>query len=254
MKKNCISKIAATMLIISLILISAIPAFAAEPTKVKVEIAGNDGLVYVRLTAPASSNISTISVPLNYDSTKLQFKEMSYLKDDSIINSTNAEKEGTVVANTVIAESLTEESKIFTYVFKVLDGAAGICEFSFGTVKATDVKNNAVNITFDGNLKAELSTLKPLSPDKIQSSFDPTTLPEEIPTESTTKVIPSEPKTEANSKDTTPATTAPAKENKDKPNIPNTTRKVAAISTASAVAALAIAVSAVAVKKKKDNE
>lgn len=228
MKNNYISKIAAVALTLLLILISVIPAFAAKTVKIKVEIAGSDGLVYVRLTAPASSNISTFSAALNYDTSKLQFKEMSYLKDDSIINSTNSENEGTVVANTVIAESLTEESKIFTYVFKVLDGAEGTSEFSFGTVKATDAKNNAVNITFDGNLKAVLSTLEPLTPDKVQSSFEPTSQPE--------------------------TSSAPDKENQDKPNIPNTTRKVVAVSAASAVAIAAIVVSAVAVKKKKDNE
>lgn len=229
MKKNCISGIATAMLVFTLILVSVIPAFAAKTVKIKVEIAGSDGLVYVRLTAPAASNISTFSAALNYDASKLQFKEMNYLADDSIINSTNSETKGIVVANTVIAESLTEESKIFTYVFKVLDGAEGTSEFSFGTVKATDAKNSTVNITFDGKLEAVLSELEPLTPDKVQSSFEPTSA--------------TEPSTENNDKD-----------NQDKPNIPNTTRKVVAVSAASAVAIAAIAVSAVAVKKKKDNE
>lgn len=229
MKKGLLLKAAAVLTALAFILVSSVPAFASGTVKIKVEIAGSDGLVYVRLTAPASSNISTISAPLKYDTTKLEFKEMSYLEDPSIVNSTNTENEGTVVANTVIAESLTAESKIFTYVFKVLDGADGKCEFSFGSVKATDSANKEINIAFDGELTAALSSLEPLSPDKIQSSFEPT-----VPTES---------QTENNNK-----------ENQDKPNIPNTTRKVAAISAASVVAAAAIAVSAVAIKKKKENE
>lgn len=229
MKNKYIAKIAAVALTLALILMSVIPSFAAKTVKVKVEIAGSDGLVYVRLTAPASSNISTISAPLSYDTTKLEFKEMSFLTDDSIINSVNSENKGVVIANTVIAESLTDESKIFTYIFKVLDGAEGKCEFSFGSVKATDSENKEINIVFDGELTASLSSLEPLTPDKLQSSFEPT-----APTES---------QTENNNK-----------ENQDKPNIPNTTRKVAAISAASVVAAAAIAVSAVAIKKKKENE
>lgn len=229
MKNKYIAKMAAVALTLALILISVIPSFAANTVKVKVEIAGSDGLVYVRLTAPASSNISTISAPLSYDTTKLEFKEMSFLTDDSIINSVNSENKGVVIANTVIAESLTDESKIFTYIFKVLDGAEGECEFSFGSVTATDSANKEINIVFDGELTASLSSLEPLSPDKVQTSFEPT-----VPTES---------QTENNNK-----------ENQDKPNIPNTTRKVAAISAASVVAAAAIAVSAVAIKKKKENE
>lgn len=229
MKKGLLLKAAAVLTALAFILVSSVPAFASGTVKIKVEIAGSDGLLYVRLTAPASSNISTISVPLKFDETKLEFKEMSYLEDPSIVNSTNTENEGTVIANTVIAESLTDESKIFTYVFKVLDGAEGKCEFSFGSVKATDSANKEINIAFDGELTASLSSLEPLSPDKVQSSFEPT-----VPTES---------QTENNNK-----------ENQDKPNIPNTTRKVAAISAASVVAAAAIAVSAVAIKKKKENE
>lgn len=229
MKNNYISKISAAMLALVIILAAVIPSFAAKAVKVKVEIAGSDGLVYVRLTAPASSDISTISVPLRYNASKLQFREMSFLEDTSIVNSLNKETEGVIVANTVIAESLREETKIFTYVFKVLDGAEGKCEFSFDTVKATDADNKAIDIVFDGELTAALSSLEPLTPDKIQSSFEPASATESS-TENNDKV------------------------NQDKPNIPNTTRKVVAVSAVSAVAVAAIAVSAVAIKKKKDNE
>lgn len=228
MKKGLLLKASAVLTALAFILVSSVPAFAAKTVKVKVEIAGSDGLLYVRLTAPASSNISTVSVPLKFDKTKLEFKEMSFLTDDSIINSVNSENKGVVIANTVIAESLTDESKIFTYVFKILDGAEGECEFSFGSVTATDSANKEINIVFDGELTASLSSLEPLSPDKVQSSFEPT-----VPTES---------QTENN------------KENADKPNIPNTTKKVAAVSAAAVAAVAAIAASAVAIKKKKENE
>ena len=241
MKNKYIAKFVAVALALMLILISAVPAFAAKTVKVKVEIAGSDGLLYVRLTAPAGSNISTISVPLQYDETKLEFKEMSYLADPSIVNSTNAENEGVVVANTVIAEALNEESKIFTYIFKIVDGAEEECEFSFGTVKATDSDNKEINIVFDGKLTASLSSLEPLSPDKVQSSFEPTE-----PTEPTEATEPSKSETETES--TTKA------ENAETPNIPNTTRKVAAVSAVAVAAVAAIAGSAVVIKKKKDNE
>lgn len=223
MKNNYISKIAAVALTLLLILISVIPAFAAKAVKIKVEIAGGDGLVYVRLTAPASSNISTFSAALKYDSTKLKFKEMSYLEDASIINSTNAEKDGTVVANIVIAESLTEESKVFTYIFTPIEGNDGEYEFSFEKVKATNKANNEIPITFEGILEVLSSNLEPLTPDKNQTSFDPVT---------------------------EPATSAPA--NADKPNVPNTAGKAIAISAVAVASVAAIGVTAVVIKKKRE--
>lgn len=226
MKKNYLSKIAAAMLIFALIFVSAIPAFAAKTVKLKLEIAGSDGQVFVRLTAPASSDISTISAALNYDASKLVFKEMSYLEDASIVNSTNAESKGTVVANTVIAESLTEETKVFTYIFTVTDSSDGEYEFSFGKIKATDKNNREINIVIDGSLKASSSSLKPLTPDKIQNSFDPVTVPS----------------SEAGS------------ENAGKPSIPNTTGKVLAVSAVSAAAVAVIGITAAVIKKKHSEE
>lgn len=223
MKNNCVSKIAAIALALALIIISVIPAFAAKTVRVKVEIAGSDGLVYVRLTAPSSSDISTFSAALKYDSTKLKFKEMSYLEDASIINSTNAEKDGTVVANIVIAESLTEESKMFTYIFTPIEGNDGEYEFSFKKVKATNKANNEIPVTFDGILEVLSSNLKPLTPDKTQTSFGPVT---------------------------EPSTTAP--ENVGKPNVPNTAGKAIAISAAAVAAVAVIGVTAVTVKKKRE--
>lgn len=226
MKKNYLSKIAAAMLILTIIFVSAIPAFAAKTVKLKLEIAGSDGLVYVRLTAPASSDISTISAALNYDSSKLKFKEMSYLEDPSIVNSTNSETKGTVVANTVIAESLTDESKIFTYIFEALEGNDGKYEFSFGKIKATDKNNNDINIIIDGSLKVSGSSLKPLTPDKVQNSFDPVTVP----------------------------SSEAGNENAGKPSIPNTERKVLAVSAVSAAGIAAIGITAAVIKKKHSEE
>lgn len=231
MKKRFLLKASAIISALILICISAVPAFAAKAVKVKVEIAGSDGLLYVRLTAPASSDISTFSAPLRFDSNKLKFEKISYLEDDSIINSTNAEKadEGLVIGNIVIAEKLTEETKIFTYVFKILDGAEGDVKFSFGDIVATNGKNEHITILTDGSLTSLLTSLTPLSPDKLQSSFEP--------------VKPSE----------TEPTSANKPQNADKPNIPNTTGKIAAVSVVSVALAAAIVISAVAVKKKKEN-
>lgn len=231
MKKSILFKIAAVILAFSLVLILSVTSFAAKTVKMKIEIAGSDGLVYVRLTAPAASNISTISAALEYDSSKLAFKEMSYLDDPSIINSTNAENDGVVVANTVIAESLTEESKVFTYIFTVVEGSVGECEFSFADVKATDKNNNEINIVFDGSLKAEISSLEPLTPDKIQSSFDPAPESTSEPTSKPDKT-----------------------ENSDKPSIPNTAGKVIAVSAVSAAAAALIGITTAVIKKKRSEE
>lgn len=231
MKKCIFVKAAVLLFTLVFILSAAVPAFAAKAVKIQVEIAGSDGLLYVRLTAPASSDISTFSAPLRFDSTKLKFEKISYLEDDSIINSTNAEKadEGLVIGNIVIAEKLTEETKIFTYVFKILDGAEGDVKFSFGDIVATNGKNEHITILTDGSLTSLLTSLTPLSPDKLQSSFEP--------------VKPSE----------TEPTSANKPQNADKPNIPNTTGKIAAVSVVSVALAAAIVISAVAVKKKKEN-
>lgn len=224
MKNKYIAKFAAIALTLILILISAVPAFAAKTVKVKVDFAGGDGLLYVRLTAPAGSDISTFSAPLSYDETKLEFKEMSYVEDPTIVNSTNAENAGVVVANTVIAESLTEESQIFTYVFTILDGAESEFGLSFGKVSATDSNNEEINIVIDGKMAVSVSDLEPTVP---------ATNPEESETES----------------ESTAGT-----ENADTPNVPNTTRNVAAVSAVAVAAVAAIAGSAVAIKKKRDNE
>lgn len=223
MKKHYFSKFAAVALALALILVSAVPAFAAKTVKVKFEIAGSDGLVYVRLTAPANSDISTFSAALKYDSSKLKFKEMSYLDDESIVNSTNAENEGTVVANIVIAESITEESKIFTYIFTPVEGNDGEYKFSFERVKATDKANNEIPVIFDGILEALSSNLQPLTPDKTQTSFEPVT---------------------------EPTTVAPS--NADDPNVPKTAGKTVAISVAAIAAVAVIGVTAVTVKKKRE--
>lgn len=231
MKKCIFVKASVLLFTLVFILSAAVPAFAANAVKVKVEIAGSDGLLYVRLTAPASSEISTFSAPLKFDSTKLKFEKISYLEDTSIINSTNAEKadEGLVIGNIVIAEKLTEETKIFTYVFKILDGAEGDVTFSFGDIVATNGKNDHITILTDGSLTSSLTSLTPLSPDKLQSSFEP--------------AKPSE----------TEPTTESKPQNADKPNIPNTTGKIAAVSIVSVAGIAAIVISAVAVRKKRKN-
>lgn len=230
MKNKYILKIFAVLSVIALLFTASLPAFAEETVTVKTEIAGSDGLLYVRLTAPASSNISTFICYLEFDSDKLSFKEMSFLEDESIINTTKTEylSSNIIGASTVIAEALTDETKIFTYVFDLADGAEGDCSFRFGGVQATNPAGENINIVLDGAATASLTDLEPLTPDKIQSSFEPT-----VPTES---------QTENN------------KENADKPNIPNTTKKVAAVSAAAVAAVAAIAASAVAIKKKKENE
>ena len=236
MKNRYFVKVLAIISALVLVCISAIPAFAASSVKVKVEIAGSEGFLYVRLTAPAGSNLSTFSAPLNFDASKLEFEEVSYLEDASIVNSTNeAEADaGLVIANTVIAESLTEETKIFTYVFKILDGADGDVTFSFGDITASNSDNAPLTVLIDGSLTASLSTLEPLTPDKLQSSFETTTAPSE-----------------------TSETTEPGSEsqNQEANNIPNTnTKKIASISAVGVIAVVGISGAAVIIKKKKDEE
>ena len=55
MKNRYFVKVLAIISALVLVCISAIPAFAASSVKVKVEIAGSEGFLYVRLTAPAGS-------------------------------------------------------------------------------------------------------------------------------------------------------------------------------------------------------
>lgn len=225
MKKNYIFKLLAVLSVLALICVCSVPSFAANKTvKVKVEIAGSDGLLYVRLTAPASSDIATFSAPLNFDKEKLEFQEISFLEDASLRNVTDEERteEGIVDGDIIIANSLTEETKIMTYIFKIREGAEGSVNFGFGNIAATDSNDQPITIIPDGVLSATISELEPLTPDKLQTSFD------------------------ANNNGGTSS--------QGNPTIPNTTNKAITVSVVGVLAAAGIAAGAVAIKKKKDEE
>lgn len=233
MKKVKFAVILSFVLALSMIFAAAVPSFAAKAVDVKVDIAGADGKVFVRLTAPEGSDISTLSAAIKYDGEKLVYSTVSYLSHDSILTSTK-EGENEVAANIVLADSLTDKSKIFTYIFDVAEGAEGEIAFSFENVKATDSKNNPVAINLVGNKEIALTQLEPLTPDETQN-FNPTTEPSSAPE--------TEPSTEP--------TTAPDKD-ADNTDIPNTSRKIAAVSAVGVAAAAAIAGAAVyTVRRKK---
>lgn len=173
MKKANFTVIGAVILTVALTFACILPSFAAKSVTLKLDIAGENGKVYVRLTAPADSDISTVSAALKYDSNKLEFSSVSYIKDETIISATNENKDASeVTANIVIADSLTQESKIFTYIFNVKDGAEGEVTFDFTKIEATDSSDNFLNIRFDREATAVLSELAPLTPDITQSDFN----------------------------------------------------------------------------------
>lgn len=235
MKSAKFRKLFAFLLTLSVILALALPSFAVKAVTVKLDISGENGKVYVRLTAPAESDIATMSSTLKFDASKLEFNRISHLVDTSIVSLTDDKNvaDGEVTANIVLADSLTEESKIFTYIFDVKDGAEGEIAFDFTNVEATDSKDEKIDITFDGAKTAVIGELQPPTPDVTQSGF-------EKPTE--TKPAPTEPKTEP-SKDA------------DSPNIPHTSGKIIAASVVSiAVLATVAGVTAYSIKRKKEEK
>lgn len=237
MKKANITKLFAVLLTLSVITALALPSFAAKSVKVKLDISGEKGKVYVRLTAPAESDIATMSSALKFDTEKLTFDRISYLTDKSIVSMTkdvDASK-GEVTANIVFADSLTEESKIFTYIFDVKDGAEGEIAFDFTKIEATDSKNEKINITFDGAKTAVIAELAPPTPDVTQSGFEAPTEIKPAPTESETE-------------------TEPAK-NTDNPKIPPTSGKIIAASAVSIAVLAGIAgATAYTVKRRKEEK
>lgn len=231
MKKAKLSKIFAAILALAVIALMTVPAFAAKSVNVRLDIAGAEGKVYVRLTAPANSDIATMSAQLNFDNSALAFAGMSYLTDDSIMSLTDDKRleEGIVTANIILADSLTEKSKIFTYVFDVTNENAEKVSFEFLQIKATDSEDAPVAVKLNGKTEIALAELEPLSPDDTQSEF---TKPTESKPESTTEA-----------------------ENVDKPDIPKTSGRIIAASiTGVAVVSAVAGVSFYAVKKKKNEE
>ncbi len=250
MKNSKAAKISALILALALIVMMAVPAFAAKTVKVKVEIGGSDGKLYVRLTAPAESDIATMSAPLNFDTSKLDYSKVSYLEGGNISSYTGEEKvdDGLVLANTAIATSLTKESKIFTYEFDVKDGAEGDVDFSFGEIKATDSDNNPINIVIDGETTASLDSLEPLSPDAIDNfggdtDNETTTFPADEPIEEIT---------EAASDSSSDSSSSSATDGSN--SVPNTSRRIIAASVFGAIAAGAAAATGIVIVRKKKSE
>ena len=187
--KNSFKAVLGILLTLSLVLVAAVPVFAAKEVNVKVDIAGEKGKVYVRLTVPAGSDISTASVSVKFDTEKLSFNKVDYISDDTIVSLTNDSKkdEGEVAANLIIADSLVEESKMFTFVFDMNESAKGDLSFDFVEAEATDSANNPVTLVFEKPAVLAVDALKPLTPDVTQGSFKPpVTESETKPAESTT--------------------------------------------------------------------
>ena len=171
--KMKIKTIFAFSLVLVLLFVSVLPAFAAEPVKVKLDIAGENGKVYVRFTAPANSDIATVSLSLKFDADKLTYSETTYLTGNSIVSLTNDSEasSGIVKANLVIADSLMAETKMFTFVFNVNDGAEGEASFEITETEATNSANQSISLAFDGALTADLNNLAPLTPDVIAPDY-----------------------------------------------------------------------------------
>lgn len=240
MNKKQFTKIFSFILTLSVMAAMIIPSFAAKTVNLKLDIAGEKGKVFVRLTAPEGSDIATMSCAIKFDTSKLTYNSVSYLTDMTILSATNDKKaaEGIVSANMVLADSITAESKIFTYVFDVKDGADGEIAFDFTDIEATDSNDNPINITFDGAKSAVISELEPLTPDVVQPDFTAPSSTEPEPTESKND----------SEEDTT------AKKNADSPIIPSTSGRIIAVSSlgVAAVAAVAGVVIYTTKKKKED--
>ncbi len=253
MKNSQLSKILTLLLVLVFVFAMAVPTFAAKTVKVKVEIGGSDGKLYVRLTAPADSDIATMSAPLNFDTSKLDYSEVSYLTNDLVKSYTGEEKtdDGIVLANTAIATSLTKESKIFTYVFDVKEDADGDVDFSFGDIVATDSNNDPINIVIHGDLTASLDGLEPLSADAIDDLGEDVI--EDI-TEETEEESFEEESEEATNADFSASDSSSSSTSNTSNSVPNTARKVIAASVFGAVAVAAAAGTGIAIVRKKKSE
>ena len=250
MKNSKLSKVLTLVFVFAFIAVMAVPAFAAKTVKVKVDIGGSEGKLYVRLTAPADSDIATMSAPLNFDTSKLDYSEVTYLNSGNVSSYTGEEKtsDGVVLANTAIATSLTKESKIFTYVFDIKDGADGDVEFSFGDVKATDSNNDPINIVFDGDLTASLDSLEPLSPDAIDD-FGEDTVDESTTAAEDVTLEPASEETPSSDSSSTPSSGSNSSN-----SVPNTARKIIAASVFGAAAVAAAAATGIVIVRKKKSE
>lgn len=228
--KTKIAKVFAVLAALTLIISSVIPAFAAKTVTLKLDIAGQDGVVYVRLTAPEGSDIATFSSSVSFDTSKLSYNTVSYMTGDSVLTLTNDADAaaGVVSANLVLADSLTEESKIVTYTFNLLDGAEGEITFDFTNIEATDSNDEPIDIVFDKEASIIISELEP----------------EETEESTSEEAVSEEPTTEAGA------------QNVESPDIPGTSGRMIAIISAVGVIVIAAAAGTViyTVKRKKVEE
>lgn len=231
--KTKMAKIFAVFAVLTLIISSVIPAFAAKTVTLTLDILGQDGVVYVRLTAPEGSDIATFSSTVSFDTSKLSYNAVNYMSGDSILTMTNDANadNGAVSANLVLADSLTDETAIVTYAFDLLDGAEGEIAFDFTNIEVTDSNDEPISIVFDKAASINISELKPLEPGQTD---EPTS--EEATFE--------EPTTAAGTQDV------------DSPNIPGTSGRTIAIVSAVSVIVIAVAAGTViyTVRRKKVEE
>ncbi|MCH5191188.1 MAG: hypothetical protein J1F23_03395 [Oscillospiraceae bacterium] len=231
--KTKFAKVFAVLAALALIISSVITAFAAKTVTLKVDILGQDGVVYVRLTAPEGSDIATFSSTVSFDTSKLSYNAVNYISGDSILTMTNDADaaNGVVTANLVLADSLTEEAKIVTYAFNLLDGAEGKIAFDFTNIAATDSNDEPIDITFDKDVSINISDIEPLPPEENDES-------------TTEDAVSEEPTTEAEG------------QNAESPSIPGTSGRTIAIVSAVGVIVVAAAAGTViyTVRRKKIEE
>ena len=231
--KTKFAKVFAVLAALALVISSVIPAFAVKTVTLKVDIAGQDGAVYVRLTAPEGSDIATFSSTVSFDTSKLSYSSVSYMSGDNILTMTNDAdaEEGVVTANLVLADSLTDETAMVTYAFNLLDGAEGELTFNFVNIEATDSTDGPIDIVFDKDASIIISELKPLDPEVTEEP-------------STEEAVSKEPTTEGNA------------QNVESPSIPGTSGRTIAIVSAVGVIIIAAAAGTViyTVRRKKVEE
>lgn len=145
MKKNIFAKIISFVSIVSILVVFAVPVFAANSVKLSQSAQISDKTVIVKIGVAENSGLATFAATLGYDAEKLEFASITYGAGNT--NATNTKENGKVGINMVWTEAMSVEGTLATIVFNIKPGAEGKVDLPLSVDFATDKDNADISVT-----------------------------------------------------------------------------------------------------------
>lgn len=145
MKKRIFAKTISLISALAMIIVLAMPVFAADSVKLSqtAEISGKT--VVVKIGISENSGLATFSATLSYDAAMLEFSSIEYTAGNT--NATNTKEDGKVGINMVWAEAMSSKATLATIVFNIKPGAEGEIKLPVSVDFATDKQDANISVT-----------------------------------------------------------------------------------------------------------